>query len=340
MGCMHTREGFTFIELLLVISVVSALFAIVITAVNPSRQFAMARNTERRSHVKSILEAVQQHSVDNDGAYLQGLDGAWRMIGSESGCSVVCGVAGMEQVTIYPSADSTLRQAQPGMNFGTLDQIEAYPWSPSWSRRAVVLFDLSIIPPEISVTAATLSLREKQAYGIDPSTVNVHRITDSWNETGVTWSNTASDFDAIPTDSQVLAYQPEGMYEWDSWNVVSDVQAFLAGTYENYGWMIKDNIENASQLYWYFHSKEESSPQEYRPSLLVEYAASTSEGGTTPDACLNLSAQLEPLYLSQIPFDPLVGGTARTHYAIRSVNGRFEVRACGSELDEDVVVRR
>ena len=62
-----SNRGFTLIEILLVIGLISILAAIVIIAINPVRQFAQARNTQRASDVNAILNAVHQNTVDNRG---------------------------------------------------------------------------------------------------------------------------------------------------------------------------------------------------------------------------------------------------------------------------------
>lgn len=61
------KRGFTLIELLVVIGILVVLFAIVLVAVNPTRQFAQARNTTRRSNVAAILNAIGQYSAENSG---------------------------------------------------------------------------------------------------------------------------------------------------------------------------------------------------------------------------------------------------------------------------------
>lgn len=63
----HKNKGFTLIEILLVIGIIAILAAVVIVAVNPARQFAQARNTQRLSNVNTILNAVHQYAVDNMG---------------------------------------------------------------------------------------------------------------------------------------------------------------------------------------------------------------------------------------------------------------------------------
>lgn len=59
--------GFTLIELLVVIGVIGILAAIVLVAVNPGRQFAQARDTQRRSDIYSITNAIYQFAAEHDG---------------------------------------------------------------------------------------------------------------------------------------------------------------------------------------------------------------------------------------------------------------------------------
>lgn len=62
-------QGFTLIEILMVMGIIALLAAIVIVAINPARQFAQARNSQRVSNVNAILNAVGQNVADNRGVF-------------------------------------------------------------------------------------------------------------------------------------------------------------------------------------------------------------------------------------------------------------------------------
>ena len=58
------QAGFTLVELLVVIGILAVLTAVVLVAVNPGRQFAQARDTQRRADVNTVSAAVIAYIAD------------------------------------------------------------------------------------------------------------------------------------------------------------------------------------------------------------------------------------------------------------------------------------
>lgn len=75
MNNRSNRKGFTLIEILIVIGIIAVLAAIVIVAINPAKQFAQARDTQRQSNVETILNAIGQRIADNKGVFAGALGG-------------------------------------------------------------------------------------------------------------------------------------------------------------------------------------------------------------------------------------------------------------------------
>jgi type IV pilus assembly protein PilA len=90
MSIRSLKRGFTLIELLLVIGIIAILAAIVIVAINPTKQLGDARNAQRRSDVNTILNAVYQYALDHNGNIPTTITTSATHI-CKSGVSVTCG---------------------------------------------------------------------------------------------------------------------------------------------------------------------------------------------------------------------------------------------------------
>ncbi|MDD5165579.1 MAG: prepilin-type N-terminal cleavage/methylation domain-containing protein [Candidatus Pacebacteria bacterium] len=64
------NKGFTLIEILVVIGIIAVLAAVVLVAVNPARQFKLARDSQRTSNVTALLSAIGQNIAEHKGVFV------------------------------------------------------------------------------------------------------------------------------------------------------------------------------------------------------------------------------------------------------------------------------
>lgn len=93
----RSTKGFTLLEILLTIGIIAVLATVVMVSLDPVTRFQDARDSRRLSDIQSILSAVHQYVIDNQGSYPTGLDTTERHIGTAgSGCAIggECSVGG------------------------------------------------------------------------------------------------------------------------------------------------------------------------------------------------------------------------------------------------------
>jgi prepilin-type N-terminal cleavage/methylation domain-containing protein len=60
----NVKKGFTLIEILVVVALIAILAAVTIVAINPGKNFADTRNTQRSADVSTILNAITQFTSE------------------------------------------------------------------------------------------------------------------------------------------------------------------------------------------------------------------------------------------------------------------------------------
>ncbi|MBU1984754.1 DNRLRE domain-containing protein, partial [bacterium] len=137
--------------------------------------------------------------------------------------------------------------------------------SDRWEVDAMIKFKLSSIPPGTAIISAQLYLYYFSLWDNNPAgrNLNLHRLLGDWDEHTLNWCNLPAHAPEVSASSIVPS-----AFGWMSWDVTADVQNFVAGLADNYGWFLTDptawNSGNIPQTW--FHSKEYP---DHRPYLEV-----------------------------------------------------------------------
>ncbi|WP_220681271.1 DUF3344 domain-containing protein [Methanofollis formosanus] len=189
--------------------------------------------------------------------------------------------------TFPADADSYVRfgTSFENRNYGTATSLSTLQTSLGVHLRSLIHFDLSSIPKGAEIESATLYAYMSARAG--DREVGAYRVTDTWNESGVTWKTQPS-VDTQPTSS----IDPgSAVNTWICWNVTQDVQAYADGT-ANYGWMIKNT--------------DESTPSMDQKVTL----RSRNYADATQHPYLNVTYTIPPLVLTTIEVSPATASVA------------------------------
>ncbi|HNQ77111.1 MAG TPA: DNRLRE domain-containing protein [Acidobacteriota bacterium] len=173
-------------------------------------------------------------------------------------------------LVLQPStADSYVNQGSAGTNYGSGATMSVQSRL-SQAQRTLVMFDLSAIPENSVINSATLELYASSAptTGL---TLNVHKITGSWTEAGVTWTNQPS-FTST-ANASITGGTSTG---WKIWNIASLVQDWVDGTSDNYGLIVKGSVENDKTALTYIFASKENGTSGNRPILRINYTPPTT----------------------------------------------------------------
>lgn len=254
----------------------------------------------------AIQDSVQNNGTAYDSWFCSKDGGVWWLFGyctsSYRPQLVVAYQPTTDTCTLIPSADSYVDSWGPLSNYDYDDDLWVYgSGALNGVRRIYLQFDLAggtcletgeAMPWGSSALTATLYAYKQNPAGAN-RTGELWRVTGSWSETGITWNNqpgvaaTASASTTITTVDEI----------WHSWDVSTDVGAFLSGNSTNYGWRLRDSNEG-SYTTWAFCGKTggagancaTSGPSDTRPKLVVSYDRPFSETCTllaTEDTYVN-----------------------------------------------------
>jgi MYXO-CTERM domain-containing protein len=205
------------------------------------------------------------------------------------------------ELRITPSADTTIFAEQGGgtgydaISDGSGPNLWTSVLAAGVTRRALIRFDMTALPPGSKVLSARLQLFEVRAR--DEHAISLHRVLAAWGEAGsnggdagvgapaqngdatwshrlwptTTWAQRGGDFVPAPSTARQVGLGP-GAFVWPSTaQTVADVQRWVEQPATNHGWMLIGDdlgLQNAKRF-----GSRNNATAEARPVLIVSYEA-------------------------------------------------------------------
>ena len=225
------------------VAVVATLFLLAAITLSLSRETSLASNSRDAAldarEALFVAEAGYQHALwhAHNNACTGDVTLPSTAFGNHSYQASVATPGGGGAPTVYtinPSDDTQIEKANPTQTYGTGPLTNTFAnFFQTDVTRGLYRFDLDAagIPPTAFIASAVLKL-----YVVDAEASNtVHEITGPWDETSATWDNinAAHSLTALATIPSVAAES------YIDVNVTALVQAWLNGTIDNYGIMLK-----------------------------------------------------------------------------------------------------
>jgi hypothetical protein len=197
--------------------------------------------------------------------------------------------AGETCVVLQPgpaaAKDAYIKQERPDDRMGTNNELRVKTENKKLLR-SLLQFDLSSIPSTALVNSATLSLWVKSVSGAN-TTINAHEVTNTWNETQVTWkardkaakqnwTTQGGDYNAAVLGTAALTAGAKNV--WATWSVKDAAQNWVTTPANNRGVIIEAPVADPKSEAVFKSSDDGTANQ--RPKLEVCYGASVS---LTPD---------------------------------------------------------
>ena len=170
--------------------------------------------------------------------------------------------------------DSYIKEDKVDTNYGTGGDLISKSQINNKENRVLLLFNLSEIPFNVTITNATLELYYNYDSGQDVN-LSLYRLTRQWTETGVTWNTydgtnswttAGGDYDSTLHARTLI----DSVLSWKSWLITSLVQDLVDKVYENYGFILLSSPTHSEDNSKHFSSKENTN-QSLIPRLVVTY---------------------------------------------------------------------
>ena len=228
--------------------------------------------------------------------------------------ATVCSVTLADPVPFPASKDNTLYQSTTGSlsnGQGIFFFAGRTNETSNFLRRGLVAFNLSSIPSNATVTAASLNLFLVKMGPVAPGNMTVNKALRDWGEGNSNagspgghgapaqtndatwlhnffntsfWTTPGGDFSAAPSATAFV--EEEGRYHvWNGAGLIADVQAWVSNPASNFGWAIIGNEVDPGSAAKFGTSEHGTSP----PRLDVTFQTTPPTPTPTPTSTPTLS---------------------------------------------------
>ncbi len=183
------------------------------------------------------------------------------------------------EIEISPIADAYVNQSADDTNFGSSNNLKIRSKKHA-NYRSFIKFDFHF-PSGTTILSSFLKL----FMYLPPNAARQYeasKVKKDWEETdpeGIAW-----DYQPEVSESPTTLVDSGTTPDWLSFEVTSDVQGFVEGAEQNYGWRLKDSQENSSKSYLAKFRSRESSHLKQRPILEIGFI---SPEATTTHPAIN-----------------------------------------------------
>jgi len=166
----------------------------------------------------------------------------------------------------------------------------------SATRRALIDFDLTAVPQGATITAASFFLTVSKTRAAK-STQSLHRLTSDWGEGSrdapgqegggavaqqgdatwtssfhkeIDWSQSGGDFVKMPSATAAILGTGTTA-EWTGEGLIADVQSWVNGETENFGWILVGDESRANTTKRYFSSNNTKMREGQKPRLVIRF---------------------------------------------------------------------
>jgi chitodextrinase len=183
-------------------------------------------------------------------------------------------------VCLPTAQDSFVVQDKPWQVHGADIELKIRP-NAGFERRLFIGFDLSSIPPTYTVTDAKLRLYETTTT--TGQTVNLYRLTNSWVESQMNWTNRDSvnrwitaggDFNG----TSVGSFVPNLANQYREINITGLAQSWVNGTFSNYGLILRSSGSIGEAKF----ASRETLTTTQKPELCITYQQGPIVTATPP----------------------------------------------------------